>query len=56
LRHEDPRFLLEFSKALTPAGSLRVDESTRAVVVRDLPEHARLISEIARQVDRPTPR
>ena len=56
LAHEDPRFFLAFSKALTPAGTLRVDETSRALVVHDLAERVELFTGLVGSEDRPTAR
>ena len=56
LMHEDPRFFLAFAKCLTPAGTLRADETSRALVVRDVPERARWFVGMVKQFDIPAPR
>jgi type II secretory pathway component HofQ len=56
LRFEDPRFFLPFAKCLTPAGTLRADELSRALVVRDIPERVRWFQELVELVDVPAPR
>ncbi len=53
LAHEDPRFFLAFAKALTPAGTLRVDEASRSLVVRDVPERVKLFTDMVKDLDRP---
>jgi type II secretory pathway component GspD/PulD (secretin) len=56
LAHEDPRFFLAFTKALSPAGTLRVDETSGPLVVRDVPRRVELLTSIVKEIDQSSTR
>jgi hypothetical protein len=51
LRREDPEFFRPFEKCLTPAGSLRIEPSSRTLIVRDVPWRARWFVDLAAMID-----
>jgi serine/threonine protein kinase len=56
LAHEDPRFFLAFTKALSSAGTLRVDETSRTLVVRDVARRVELLTSIVKEIDQSSAR
>jgi hypothetical protein len=51
LRREDPEFFRPFEKCLTAAGSLRIEPSSRTLIVRDVPWRAQWLVEVATMID-----
>ena len=51
LEREEPEFFQFFARLVTPRGSFQIEPATRTLVIRDLPNQASLLRQIAERID-----